>query len=148
VNSVRNKDEALWTRFAHKIILKYKDDALLENMVKSDSLKSTRSTVRSMYQTYHDIVSIQCIITWAVSVGIIEPPTIGIAADILRLTLNESKTDGLKNTSSPRNFGRIMMCLKQFIYASVVIKKYMMRDDGQVMEFKYEDLVDMERIFI
>jgi hypothetical protein len=139
VNHVRNKEEALGSRFFHKSIFKYKNSNLVENIIKRSEI---RTLSEILDRNYHDIIIIQRILTTVITIGIIEKQTIGVGAAILRLVLKDLMSDGLTNTDEGRNFGRIMMVFNQLINASTIIKKYLQQD--RVVEFNYEDLVDIE----
>jgi hypothetical protein len=139
VNHVKNREEALGSRFFFKSVFKYKNSALVKNIIKRSEI---RNFSKILERNYHDIVIIQRILTRAITIGILEKQTIGIGANILRLVLKDLESDGLTNTDEGRNFGRIMMVFNQLINASAIIKRYLQQD--RVVEFNYEDLVDIE----
>ena len=142
VNHVKNREEAIWTRFAYKNIFKYPNSNTMGRIIKG---RATRDKNLFIYKLYHDMITIQCILNMAVSCGIIKEPTVGMGADILRKTLEDLKVEGLLKTNSPRNFDRILMVFDQLVYCSVIIKKYFQGDPTVLKKFNYEDFLDVEK---
>jgi len=145
-NKVKNRGEALYTRYFVKIFFESRDAYIVKSMVKGETIPQDLKDPELIDLTFWDLYTMSSIANIAISVGILEPPTIGIGSQILHEVLNDMGIEGLDNTRSGRDFKRLLIISRQFILADAIIAKYMCTEDV-VKEFHYEDLIGLEREF-
>ena len=142
-NEVKNKDEAMGSRFVHVHVWDTEEFNLIKSAIRGECLARQVREAPKLRQRFRDLTTLMMIMNMAVSAGILEPPTVGIMTGVLHDVLKLMRAKGLMGCRKVRNFRRILMVMDQLIYARVLIEKYLAVSVTKT--FDYKDLADMEK---